>query len=258
MSEKKLRLYYTWRDSDKGDSLIEDDLCEHWLSELSPEKKAAISRLLHKTDQHSSLLGLQLVKYCAHDLQVADFSLSDIEYPVAGKPFWRGANLSVTEDTKAQANEPSSAANFDFNISHSNALVMVIASTGMRVGVDVEKIRQLKSLNFKSVMLEHELALIKNQPEHFFRLWSIKEAVVKAANTAGLSRMLEVKIDAGECANIASGAGSFAAEFESRRWQVKQWRFDKASKDKKFSVAVAASQTLGILEPTFVSIDMMR
>jgi len=254
MSKDKLRLYYTWRDGDKDDSLIEDDLRERWLKELSPEKKAAVSRLLHKTDQDSSLLGLQLLKYCAHDLQVAEFSLSGIAYPEAGKPFWQGRTLS---DNNLGDNEETNPFSFDFNISHSDKLVMVVASTDRRVGVDVEKIRPLKNLNFKSVMREHELLVIIKQPEQFFRLWSIKEAVVKAANTAGLSRMLEVIIDDDKCTNMTNDNCSCMAEFESQHWHLKQWCVTNAAQDKKFSIAVATSQALDSLEPVFVGIDMM-
>jgi len=248
MSEDKLRLYYTWRDDDKGDSLIGDDLREQWLRELSPEKKVAVSRRLHKTDQDSSLVGLQLVKYCAQDMQVAGFDLSDIEYPEAGKPFWQDATLSENKEVSS----------FDFNISHSDNLIMVVASTSMRVGVDVEKIRPLKNLNFKSVMLEHELAQIKKQPEQFFKLWSIKEAVVKAADTAGLSRMLDVKIDERKYATIADDRRSFSVEFEAQSWQIKQWHMDDSVQNKKFSAAVATSQLLDELKPEFINLEALQ
>jgi len=42
------------------------------------------------------------------------------------------------------------------------------------------------------VMLPDELMSIRETPGLFFELWSKKEAVVKAADTAGLSRMRDV------------------------------------------------------------------
>jgi phosphopantetheinyl transferase len=135
--------------------------------------------LINDKDRLSSLLGLCLLKRCAEDEGVSGFSLADIHYPETGKPYW------LSKKTRQ----------FDFNISHSEDIVVVAMSTSLRVGVDIEKIRKLKYLNFKMVLSADELTQIRQTPELFFNLWSKKEAVVKAANTAGIARMREVELD---------------------------------------------------------------
>ena len=125
----------------------------------------------------ASLSGLRLLNMCAQDEGIKNFKLSDVQYPETGKPFWKNNNEF-----------------YDFNISHSGNFILITASTTLRVGVDVEKIRQLKRLGFKMVMSQNELEKIQQTPVLFFDLWSKKEAVVKAANTVGLARMSNVKL----------------------------------------------------------------
>lgn len=176
---------------------------------MSEKKRSAIVRLHNKTDQDSSLLGLRLLKKVAEESGISGFSLTDIVYPESGKPYWFAAQSCM-----------------DFNITHSADLVMVALGLQTRLGLDAEKIRPLKSLAFKSVMQAEELARIAQQPEIFFRLWSIKEAVVKAADCAGLSRMREVDI-------VADGS---AAELDGYRWYLNTIALDPA-----FCITLASS-----------------
>lgn len=175
----KVQLYFIKQQADKNWSETNKSLTDQWLLELSSEKRASIQRLRNESDRLSSLLGLRLLKLCALDEKLTQFQLQDVQYPETGKPFWR-----------SQSND-----NYDFNISHSDNLIVVAASRTLRVGVDVEKIRKLKNLNFKMVMRPEELTQIRQTPDLFFNLWSMKEAVVKAANTTGIARMRDVQLD---------------------------------------------------------------
>lgn len=155
------------------------EIQQRWLAELSPQKRTAIERLVNENDRLLSLAGLQLLKRCAQDAGFSAFSLSELRYPGQGKPYWR------TEQ----------ASGLDFNISHTHDLVLVALGSNLRVGIDAESIRPLKRLSFKMVMNKAELEQINRQPNVFFELWSKKEAVVKAANTTGISRMRDVCLD---------------------------------------------------------------
>jgi 4'-phosphopantetheinyl transferase len=159
-----------------GWAQINEEQLDQWLAELSPQKQGSIRRLVNSRDRVSSLVGLQLLKKCMLDEGVLDFQLADINYPESGKPYWQSEN----------------GRKCDFNISHSDGLIIVAMSRVMKVGIDAEKIRTLKSLNFKMVMSAGELEQIQQTPDLFFDLWSKKEAVVKAADTAGISRMRDV------------------------------------------------------------------
>jgi len=173
----KVRLYYIKHQGESELEKIGRRRTARWLSLLSEQKQKAIQRLLHYPNRVTSLLGLQLLALCARDEGVSNFKLRDVQYPDKGKPYWQHDNEC-----------------YDFNVSHSGDFILAIASTTVKVGVDVEAIRKLKYLNFKMVMSAHELLEIKQTPLRFFDLWSKKEAVVKAANTVGLARMRDVNL----------------------------------------------------------------
>jgi phosphopantetheinyl transferase len=175
----RVRIYFARVPSDKSRDQINDALQNRWLHELSVQKRASIQRLINNKDRLSSLLGQRLLKRCAEDEGINDFSLADIQYPETGKPYWHSRGTHQ----------------LDFNITHSEDVILVAMSRVLKVGVDVEKIRKLKYLNFKMVMSAEELMQIRQAPELFFNLWSKKEAVVKAANTAGIIRMRDVNLD---------------------------------------------------------------
>ncbi|PPK85265.1 4'-phosphopantetheinyl transferase [Neolewinella xylanilytica] len=73
---------------------------------------------------------------------------------------------------------------FDFNISHTAGLVVCGGATGMgRLGVDVERIGAVDITEFRRVFTEGEYAYLSGLDEpaaEFFRLWTRKEAVMKA------------------------------------------------------------------------------
>lgn len=171
-----VRLYYINHNGKDDLAKIDNEQLEQWLSEISVLKREAVERLINRDDRITSLLALQLLKMCARDELIEDFRLGDVNYPETGKPNWQSQQGSI----------------LDFNISHSNECVLVAVSNTVKIGVDVEKVRTLKNLSFKMVMLPNELKLIRETPNLFFELWAKKEAVVKAADTSGLSRMRDV------------------------------------------------------------------
>ncbi len=175
-----VRLYFT-KLQDDADLWPDENRMEQWLSEIPGKKRQSIKRYVHKKNRVSSLLALRLLKKCAEDENIGHFRLADIQYPDSGKPYWSGKNRLF----------------FDFNISHSADLVMVAVSKTVRLGVDAEVIRPMKNMNFKMVMSAEELTEIQQSPALFFDIWSKKEAVVKAANTAGISRMRDVQLAEG-------------------------------------------------------------
>jgi 4'-phosphopantetheinyl transferase len=190
----RIRLYYLYYQHEADLAVISESYIEKWLSALPPTKQAAINRLIHKTDRIASLLATRLLLMCAQHENLSRFRLADLRYPDQGKPCWK------KEDD-----------NFlDFNISHTDKLIVVATSTTLEVGVDAERIRTLKSLKFKMVLSPEELSRVKDNPGLFFELWSKKEAVVKAANTTGINRMRDVKLK------------NDYAVLDGRKWYFKQ------------------------------------
>lgn len=222
----RVRLYFIGRHADQKPVQLSKALTAQWITELPLTKQASIQRLLNDSDRISTLLGLRLLKLCAQDENMPDFKLSDIQYPDSGKPVWQ-----------SKTNHK-----FDFNISHSDNLVVVAASKKMKVGVDVEKIRELKRLNFKMVMRPEELAKIHETPGLFFDMWSKKEAVVKAADTAGIMRMRDVVLKK-DMANL-----------DERQWHLKPVA-KQMNLDNQFSVHLATSAPVDNLIIKHVFLD---
>ena len=73
---------------------------------------------------------------------------------------------------------------FDFNISHTDGLVACVAAVGAgRIGVDVERKGAVDITEFRRVFTAEEyarLAALPEPAEEFYRLWTRKEAVMKA------------------------------------------------------------------------------
>jgi len=193
-----VRLYYLLLDEAdsttyKLDKMIAQELTSQWMAELPAEKQVSLQRLINQRDRDVSLIAQRLLKHSVADEGIEEFKLKDVCYPLAAKPYWPAKNKKF----------------LDFNISHSGRLILVAASQEVELGVDVEKNRQLKNLNFKMILSDDELELIKKTPEVFFDLWSKKEAVVKAANTTGIARMRDVVLQ------------QESAELDGKIWHIK-------------------------------------
>jgi phosphopantetheinyl transferase len=99
-----------------------------------------------------------------------------------------------------------------FSLSHSEDLALLAISWASPLGVDVESVELLTDRDSMAAQIMHpiELALFERIPEHqrttaFFRLWTRKEAALKAIGTGFLTepRSLFVGFDhAGEEAEI--------------------------------------------------------
>jgi 4'-phosphopantetheinyl transferase len=70
--------------------------------------------------------------------------------------------------------------NFDFNITHSNGLISLISSNTSKVGIDVEKVCPLAIDDFVEVLNSDEFLAAKYDITEFYKIWTIKEAVLKA------------------------------------------------------------------------------
>ena len=219
-----VRLYFIKHRGEDDLTQIDAIRVQQWLSALSSQKQASIQRLIHYHNRVTSLAGLRLLSLCAQDESIKDFKLCDVQYPDTGKPFWKN-----NKDF------------FDFNISHSGNLILITGSTTLKVGVDVEQIRQLTCLNFKRVMSAAELAEIQQTPMLFFDLWSKKEAVVKAADTVGLARMSDVSLKQ----NMAV-------------LDEKQWFLKSINLDEQYAVNMATSQAVDELIVKQVQIKNLK
>jgi len=159
-------LYYIYQQKQ-----INASLEQNWLQQLPDTKAEAIRRIQIESKRHQSLLGLQLLEFgLRRQLGLRDFSLKQVRFPKHKKPFW-GAGI-------------------DFNISHSAKLIVCAIASNQRVGIDVEKMRDIKPEVLRRYTSEQE----RRANPCALELWTQKEAVVKAADSGGIAAIHKLEI----------------------------------------------------------------
>lgn len=104
-----------------------------------------------------------------------------------------------------------------FSLSHSQDQALLAVSEGLEIGADLERVRSVDHLGLaRRYFHPHEVAAIERDSDPqaaFFRIWTLKEAVVKALGT-GLSLPLdefEVSIAGARPEMVIPPAGSAPA-----------------------------------------------
>lgn len=130
---------------------------------LSDDEKFKVSRFHFRIDQEISLLS----RFLLRQLLASHLNNSPEEiifsYSEYGRPF---------------------LADYDFNVSHAGDWIVIAVASNGRVGVDVEKIRQveenLADVCFTSQEKEVIFSNERFDVEKFFDFWTLKEAFLKA------------------------------------------------------------------------------
>ena len=109
----------------------------------------------------------------------------------------RPAHLVIDPDGKPRLADDALA----FNLSHSGSLALVAVSQVGPLGVDVEEHRVIREVDrlARRYFTPGEAALVAAEPRAFFRLWTRKEAWIKAQG-GGLAIPLDTVDVSGECA----------------------------------------------------------
>jgi 4'-phosphopantetheinyl transferase len=154
---------------------------------LSADELNRAARFRFDKDRHTFVACRGMLRCCLSDLlQVSPQDVS-FAYSEEGKP-----HLHATRSEMA----------IEFNLSHTDGFAALAFAPGKRVGIDVEKLRDLADL---LLIAEHhfstdEFRRLESLPEvqrtlAFFRCWTRKEAYLKAVG-CGISDML-AKVDVG-------------------------------------------------------------
>ena len=78
-----------------------------------------------------------------------------------------------------------------FNISHSKGCVALVSNEKYPIGIDIEKIRKVDEALIKYISSKEELKYIIDE-ESFFKVWTNKEAILKANGSGIRSNMKDI------------------------------------------------------------------
>ena len=130
-------------------------------------------------DKYLHLAGKLLLRKGLNVLN-SRYSLKDIKYNEYSRPFFF--------DT------------IDFNISHSDKIVVCAIGENVKIGIDIEKIRTIDFHNYKSVLTLNEFKrvnLSNNKHSTFFQIWTVKESISKAIGSGMYLPFKNIEVEEG-------------------------------------------------------------
>lgn len=160
-------------------------------------------------DAHGCLLGKCLLMH-ALAFRKEKVSLEDLQYTKLGRPYFNTIR------------------NFDFNISHSENMVVCAITDKGKIGIDIEKRKSIDIIDFEDQFSGTEWKHIKDEkfPYYtFFDCWTKKEAILKA-DGRGMTLSLQL-ID-------TIGSGRVTIDNDS-------WFFQKIDTFKNYTCSIASS-----------------
>ena len=148
-----------------------------FIGELPATKRDRILHIRPPQGRVNSALGWRLLRYALHDCGYTDFNLSQLCFDANRKPRWPQRNC-------------------DFNLSHADTLVACAVTATGRVGIDCERVRPVQAAALlQRILSPAERAPADTDAQIFFRLWTQKEAVIKAEGNGGVWHMSRVQLD---------------------------------------------------------------
>jgi len=165
-----IKVYYTFFDKPLSDQLFD----QHFL-QLPDREKKKLRGFKRWEDATASMIGKILLTKLLQDIGVENIGLTNIKYTKYNRPFFNDA--------------------VDFNITHSGNYVACAITTNGKVGIDIEKTKQVSLSDFSYVLTSGELDIVnasKDQNVAFFDIWTQKEAAVKADGSGLNGRLNEI------------------------------------------------------------------
>jgi 4'-phosphopantetheinyl transferase len=146
-----------------NDEWREDEL-EKKISCLPADLLEQVMKYKNWRDRQLSIAGKLLLLDLLKDFKLSDkLDLKNLHYTRFDKPYLNNA--------------------FDFNISHTQNLVVCAATTTGNIGIDIEKIQPVTIEYWSDYFTIEEIeAINKSSDKHiaFYRTWTKKEAFIKA------------------------------------------------------------------------------
>lgn len=225
--------YLLANDFDPGESIV------RFCSLLTRDEEERRVNFHFEKDRHQFLLTRYLVK-----------SVLSTYFPTVAPCDWR---FSVNRYGRPSVSAPSICAEFSFNLSHTNNVIVCAVSVLGNVGIDVEFVRNDRQVVGISdrFFSPKEVDLMRSLREHeksilFYRLWTLKEAFVKAEGR-GLSIAFDKFWFEISSRSIRIYSDS-ALDVECSKYSFVQTRFYSNGKDTGCELGVALRTSHRLIE----------
>lgn len=197
-------------------------------SSLSQDEKERSKRFYFARDQNRYITGRGMLRALLGNYLGIKPDQIEFSYGAYGKPA-----LGTTFHGK----------NLQFNLSHSNDKVIYIFNWDQPIGIDIEHARPMKDMDDFALQcftpnecnFIHALSKDKKQ-ESFFKLWTCKEAFLKA-NGSGLT----VPINQVEVSLATDGSASVTSIGDDRE-QAGSWHLELFTPIKDYQAALAIEE----------------
>ncbi|DAZ94008.1 TPA: hypothetical protein N0F65_001619 [Lagenidium giganteum] len=229
---------------------------------LPPDEQNQVQRFMFVKDQRLALASRLLQRAAVHHCFHVPLPNIVIERTPERKPFWRRRAQDYNGDDDAAA--AAALRVWNYNVSHHGTIVALASSASHLVGVDVVRIadrpRRGSAAEFFRAFEGHfnasEWQIIRHAADDdedaqyaaFYRLWSLKEAYIKAIG-------------------IGLGFQLLRAEFfqdedgDATRWKMRldggiaeEWSFESTQVDAEHVVSVACGPLSAIWNPATGSV----
>ena len=171
---------------------------------VSDHEKDKIYTYRFEKDRITSLGGkLLLLEAIQEALKTKVDRLPPIAYNTFGKPYF--SDLS-----------------FCFNISHSSTFaICVFSEKEGELGTDIEEINPIDINEYRSVLNDSEYSMLKDRDHSaFFRLWTIKEAIMKAEGKGFHLNPLSIEIETTDAEHTCS--------LNNKTWFIKTFQINSS------------------------------
>ncbi|MDX6191915.1 4'-phosphopantetheinyl transferase superfamily protein [Flavobacterium sp. Fl-318] len=167
-----IHLFFT-----RFDKPISSDNWSRLQEYLSPELRKKSNSYRKWEDQHAFVLGRLLLMECLNEIGISKNAILDIKYNEFGKPFLNN--------------------DIDFNISHSGNFVICAIAQKAKLGIDIEVITPIDFKDYNYILTAEEwqkIHLSEDPLKSFFRLWTMKESLIKAVGNGLSIPLLDITI----------------------------------------------------------------
>lgn len=161
---------------------VADETRQQFWQTLAPDERQRAKRFAFERDRHHFIAGRGILRQLLSEYLHLPPAKLQFVYTPRGKPSLLNSSLPLC-----------------FNLSHSQGLALIALALGREVGVDLEGDRPVEALRLaRRFFSPQEYAALAHLPPDqqqtiFFKLWTCKEAYLKATGT-GLVDLTQVEV----------------------------------------------------------------